>query len=103
MIPEFFAYFHHSRICPVVNISKKILVIGRPIHQFSTLRFKVDHIPKIRSGLSITILEKKKLTKLTLRKSDLIGALFTSSSVLTGEHQGRYVTESRKCKRHSKY
>ena len=34
--------------------------------------FDVDHVAKIRSELSITVLEKKKLTKLSVKKMTLL-------------------------------
>ena len=53
-----FAYFYHSR--PVKNMSEKILELSDV--EFMNLEpygFDVDHVAKIRSELSITVLEKK--------------------------------------------
>ena len=60
MTLDFFAYFYHSGIWPVVNISEKILDPSEV--KFMNLApsvLDVDHVAKIISGRSITVLEKK--------------------------------------------
>ena len=57
----YFAYFYHSRICPMVNIGKNILESSETnFMNLSPYVFDVNHVAKIRSKLSITVLEKKK-------------------------------------------
>ena len=57
----------------MVNIGKNIL--ESPENKFMNLTpyvFDVDHVAKIRSELSITVLEKKKIHRITAQKSDLM-------------------------------
>ena len=56
----------------MVNIDENILESSET--KFMNLPpyvFDVDYVAKIRSELSITVLEKKNWTKLSLKKSDL--------------------------------
>ena len=51
-------------------------VIGERFHEFDPYVFDVDHVAKIRSELSITALEIKKLIKLSLKSGLNFSALF---------------------------
>ena len=75
-----FAYFCHSRLWPMVKI------LESPGTEFMNLMpfvFDVDYVAKIRSWLSITVLEKKlhkiAWTKVTWTKTPKIAPNFKSS------------------------
>ena len=66
---NFFFYFYHSRLWPIVNIDKNILESSENIFMnFPPYVFDVDNVAKIRLGLSITVL-KCKFHKITAEKS----------------------------------
>ena len=64
------------------NERKNSRVIRGQIHEFSTLQvFNVDHVAKIRSGLSLTVLEKK-MNKITPKKCPTFKTLKEKSTNL---------------------
>ena len=59
MILEHFAYFYHSRTWHMVNIDENILESsGTNFMNLPPYVFDVDYVAKIRSELSITVIEK---------------------------------------------
>ena len=66
MTVESLSYVYHRSYTTVIKIDENILASSET--NFKNLPpyvFDVDHVAKIRSGLSITVLEKKKMNKIT--------------------------------------